>query len=61
MQRLHHSEANYRLLVDHLQAGVVVHGPDTRIEMCNQAAANLLGIDRRASQRAECAVNFKAP
>jgi diguanylate cyclase (GGDEF)-like protein len=45
MQRLHHSEANYRLLVDHLQAGVVVHGPDTRIEMCNQAAADLLGIE----------------
>jgi PAS domain S-box-containing protein len=44
MERLHHSEANYRLLVDHLQAGVVVHAPDTHIEMCNQAAANLLGI-----------------
>ena len=44
LQRLGHSEANYRLLVDHLQAGVVVHGPDTTITMCNRMGAHLLGI-----------------
>jgi diguanylate cyclase (GGDEF)-like protein/PAS domain S-box-containing protein len=44
MQRLHHSEANYRLLLDHLQAGVVVHAPDTNIVMCNQMASKLLGM-----------------
>lgn len=44
LQKLHHSEANYRLLIDHLQAGVVVHAPDTAIIMGNQTAVELLNI-----------------
>lgn len=44
LQRLSQSEANYRLLVDHLQAGVVVHAPDTSITMCNRMGAHLLGM-----------------
>ncbi|WP_198805369.1 GGDEF and EAL domain-containing protein [Leptolyngbya sp. BL0902] len=44
LQRLGHSEANYRLLVDHLQAGVIVHAPDTTITMCNRMGSQLLGF-----------------
>jgi PAS domain S-box-containing protein len=38
------SEEKLRLLVDHLQAGVVVHAPDGSIVMANPEAAHLLGI-----------------
>ncbi len=48
LQQLSHSEANYRLLVDHLQAGVVVHAPDTTITMCNRMGAKLLGVSAEA-------------
>ncbi|PZV00142.1 MAG: GGDEF domain-containing protein [Leptolyngbya sp.] len=44
LQKLRHSEANYRLLVDHLHAGVIVHAADTSIVMCNQMAVQLLGL-----------------
>ncbi|MBE9155954.1 EAL domain-containing protein [Nodosilinea sp. LEGE 06152] len=44
LQKLRHSEANYRLLVDHLHAGVIVHAADTSIVMCNQMAVQLLGM-----------------
>jgi diguanylate cyclase (GGDEF)-like protein len=48
LQRLGHSEANYRLLVDHLHAGVIVHAADTTIVMCNQVGAQLLGLSAEA-------------
>lgn len=48
LQQLGRSEANYRLLVDHLQAGVVVHAPDTTITMCNRMGAHLLGVPAEA-------------
>jgi PAS domain S-box-containing protein len=41
---LRESERNYRSLVDHLSAGVVVHGPDTGILFSNPAASQLLGL-----------------
>lgn len=44
LQKLRRSEADYRLLVDYLQAGVVVHTPDTTITMCNRMGAKLLGM-----------------
>lgn len=44
LQKLRRSEADYRLLVDYLQAGVVVHTPDTTIIMCNRMGAKLLGM-----------------
>jgi PAS domain S-box-containing protein len=40
------SEEQLRLLVEHLQAGVIVHAPDTRILMANPEAARLLGIPK---------------
>ena len=48
LQKLGHSEANYRLLVDHLHAGVVVHASDSTILMCNQMGAQLLGLPPKA-------------
>jgi PAS domain S-box-containing protein len=41
---LRESEAQHRLLVDNLNAGVVVHGPDTRILLANAKAGLLLGL-----------------
>lgn len=38
------SEARYRNLVEHLNAGFIVHGTDTRILHCNTTACNLLGL-----------------
>ena len=34
----------YRALIDNLHAGLVVHGPDTGILLCNGTAADLLGL-----------------
>ncbi|MBD1873076.1 EAL domain-containing protein [Nodosilinea sp. FACHB-131] len=50
LQKLHHSEANYRLLVDHLHAGVIVYAADASIVMCNQMAAQLLGLPPEAME-----------
>ncbi|MBD2464816.1 PAS domain S-box protein [Oscillatoria sp. FACHB-1407] len=41
---LRESEAKYRDLVDHLNAGFVVHAPDTHILQCNSTACELLGL-----------------
>lgn len=49
LSQLGHSEANYRLLVDHLHAGVVVHAADTNVLICNQMAAQLLGLTPEAA------------
>jgi PAS domain S-box-containing protein len=38
------SEAKYRQLIDHINAGFVVHAPDTRILQCNDTACELLGL-----------------
>jgi PAS domain S-box-containing protein len=38
------SEQRYRGLLNNLEAGVVVHGPDGKIVMCNIKASELLGI-----------------
>ncbi|HWH70142.1 MAG TPA: PAS domain S-box protein, partial [Candidatus Sulfotelmatobacter sp.] len=38
------SEERYRTLIQKLQAAVVVHGPDTRIVVCNPVAQALLGL-----------------
>jgi PAS domain S-box-containing protein len=39
-------EQQYRLLIQHLHAGVVIHAPDTRILLANEQAAWLLGLSR---------------
>jgi PAS domain S-box-containing protein len=41
---LRKSEMQYRNLIDNLHAGVVVHGPDSKILLCNATACNLLGL-----------------
>jgi PAS domain S-box-containing protein len=41
---LRRSEEENRLLVEHINAGVVVYGPDTRILQANKHAAALLGL-----------------
>ncbi len=41
---LRRSEEKYRLLMDNLQTGVVVHGPDTSIIMANNYASQILGL-----------------
>ena len=42
LKQLHDSETNYRSLIDHLHAGVVVHDRHSTIVMCNPAACQLL-------------------
>jgi PAS domain S-box-containing protein len=37
-------ESHYRQLVEHLPAGLVVHGADTQIVTCNPQACELLGL-----------------
>lgn len=41
---LRESEQKYRHLVNHLNAGFVVHAPDTQIVQCNAIACELLGL-----------------
>jgi PAS domain S-box-containing protein len=43
-EALQQSEKRYRTLVQGIQAGVVVHGPDGRITACNVRATELLGL-----------------
>ncbi|MEG4231837.1 PAS domain S-box protein [Microcoleus sp. Pol11C3] len=38
------SEARYRQLIDNLNAGFVIHGIDTSIQLCNETAGELLGL-----------------
>ncbi|MEI7724543.1 MAG: PAS domain S-box protein [Bacteroidota bacterium] len=38
------SEERYRMLLNNLEAGIVVHAPDTSIVMNNQRASELLGL-----------------
>lgn len=44
LKQLRESETSYRSLLEHLQAGVVVHDHNTEIVLCNQMAAQLLGL-----------------
>jgi len=41
---LKESEAKYRNLIEHLQAGIVIHAPDTHIVQCNTTACKILGL-----------------
>jgi len=41
---LRESEQKYRQLIEHLNVGFVVHGPDTRILQCNRTACEILGL-----------------
>lgn len=46
---LRESEEKYRLLVQHLSAGIVVHAPNTQILLVNKCAQHLLGMSDRAA------------
>jgi len=41
---LKESEAKYRNLVKYLNAGIVIHAPDTNIMQCNTTACKILGL-----------------
>jgi PAS domain S-box-containing protein len=43
-ESLQESEERYRNLITNLEAGIVVHAPNTSILMCNQRASELLGL-----------------
>ena len=53
-ESLRDSETRHRLLVENLNAGVVVHAPDTSIRFANPMAARLLGLtqDEMVGKRA---------
>ena len=44
-QVLFKSQERYRSLLNSLDAGIIVHAPNTEIILCNSKAAELLGID----------------
>jgi len=44
LKQLRESETSYRSLLEHLQAGGVVHDQSTHIVLCNHMAAQLLGL-----------------
>ncbi len=44
IKQVEHSEARYRSLLENLEAGIVVHAPDTSIILNNHRAAELLGL-----------------
>ncbi|MDJ0657873.1 MAG: PAS domain S-box protein [Crocosphaera sp.] len=44
LKALEKSEEKYRSLINNLNAGVVVHAPDTSIIICNKTACDLLGL-----------------
>lgn len=43
-ENLRESETRYRELINHLNAGFVVHAPNTSILLCNATACELLGL-----------------
>jgi diguanylate cyclase (GGDEF)-like protein/PAS domain S-box-containing protein len=47
---LQNSEQQYRLLLENLSSGVVVHNPDTSIQISNAMAATLLGLTQDQMQ-----------
>ncbi len=55
---LRRNESELRFLIDHLQAGVIVHGPDTTITHCNLAAARMLAqsVEELLGRRADLEV-----
>ncbi len=44
-RKLVESEKRYRAIMTNIEAGFVVHAPDTSIIMCNKRASDLLGLD----------------
>lgn len=50
LTELHFSEEQFRHLFEHMQAGVVYHGPKGGIIQCNKAAEKILGLSRDQMQ-----------
>ncbi|WP_396596777.1 PAS domain-containing protein [Dokdonia sp. R86516] len=46
-ERAEENEERFRILMHNLEAGVVVHAPDTSIMQCNTRASQILGIDEK--------------
>lgn len=51
LQRLHDSEATYRIMVSSLTEGVMVFAPDGRIRTCNPSAERILGLSLQDMQQ----------
>ncbi len=49
-ERAEANEKRFRILMQNLEAGVVVHAPDTTIVQCNQRASEILDIDQEIIQ-----------
>lgn len=49
-ERAEENEERFRILMRNLEAGVVVHAPDTSIVQCNSRASQILGLDERYIQ-----------
>ncbi|HEY9647441.1 MAG TPA: PAS domain S-box protein, partial [Chroococcidiopsis sp.] len=47
---LRESERKYRHLIDHMNAGFIVHAPDTQVLQCNATACELLGLSMEQLQ-----------
>ncbi|GAB4093589.1 PAS domain-containing sensor histidine kinase [Flaviaesturariibacter terrae] len=47
-EALRESEQRFRMLVDSIQFGIIVHDQDLRSVLCNETAAHLLGVERES-------------
>lgn len=58
-ERAEANERRFRILMQNLEAGVVVHAPDTSIVQCNDRASEILSIDQEDMQ--EMALRYVNP
>ncbi|MDE0599413.1 MAG: PAS domain S-box protein, partial [Dokdonia donghaensis] len=58
-ERAEANERRFRILMQNLEAGVVVHAPDTSIVQCNDRASEILSIDQEGMQ--EMALRYVNP
>ncbi|WP_405210835.1 PAS domain S-box protein [Dokdonia sp. Asnod2-E02] len=59
-ERAEANERRFQILMQNLEAGVVVHAPDTSIVQCNDRASEILGINQEDVQdKGLCYINSK--
>jgi PAS domain S-box-containing protein len=47
LRSLNESESRFRIMIETMSEGVVLHGPDYGVVMCNRAALEILGVSER--------------